>query len=397
MPDSSKSEHVEPNRIESAPKHTESGDSKQGADLPQGSGPSRPHLSSRVISTIILLLGATIFILITTRWNSCVGGWGTQTTDDAYLHADITPLSTKISGIVSEVAVEDYQGVKAGELLVQIEDDDFRAQVEQAEAGVAAAKAALDDLEKQKALQVARIAAAEADVDATKADVIRTQKERIRQESLDKTGATIAPKLEAAVADQERFHALLLAHRADLEAQRRQMAVLDAQEKQLLADLKGKEATLELARINLGYTRITAPTDGFVSERKVRSGQLVSPGTDVISLVGLNVWVMANYKETQLTHVRIGDPAEVTVDTFPGVALKGQVDTISPASGSQFALLPPDNATGNFTKITQRIPVKIALDPGNPLDGRLRPGMSVTAKIKTSGRREGESETIEKQ
>jgi membrane fusion protein (multidrug efflux system) len=396
MPDPSKSEQLNTKVVESAADHPESGMSKHSAERPQTGGPSRSRYLSRIITAIILLLAAAIFILITTHWNSWVGRRSTQRTDDAYLNADITPLSTKISGNVSQVAVEDYQRVKAGDLLVQIKDDDYRAQVEQAEAAVLAAKAALDDLQRQKELQKAKIAAAEADVNATKADVIRTQKERTRQESLDKTGATIAPKLEAAQADEERFHALLLAHRADLQAQRRQMPVLDAQEKQLLADLKGKEAALELARINLGYTRIVAPADGLVSERKVYPGQLVSPGTQAISFVGLNVWVIANYKETQLTHVHVGDPAEVTVDTFPGVVLKGHVDTISPASGSSFALLPPDNATGNFTKITQRIPVKIVFDSNNPLAGRLRPGMSVIAKIKTGSRRDGESKTIEK-
>jgi membrane fusion protein (multidrug efflux system) len=162
------------------------------------------------------------------------------------------------------------------------------------------------------------------------------------------------------------------------------MAVLDTEEGQLRAAAKAKRAATDLAKIELGYTRITAPIDGMVSERGVRTGQYVHDGTQVISVVPLrNVWVVANYKETQLTHVRIGQRAEIMIDTFPGVVVAGRVDSISPASGSQFTLLPPDNATGNFTKVVQRIPVKITLNPGHPLEGQLRPGMSVIATIRT--------------
>src|SRR4029077_5970092 len=160
-------------------------------------------------------------------------------------------------------------------------------------------------------------------------------------------------------------------------------AVLDSQELLLQADLNAKRASLMLSQTNLGYTRIAAPENGIVSERRVRAGQLVSPGTQVLSLVQSDVWVQANYKETQVRRIRPGDPAELRVDAFPGVVFKGKVDQLSPASGSQFALLPPDNATGNFTKIVQRVPVKIVLDRGQPAAVRLRPGMSVIATIRT--------------
>jgi membrane fusion protein (multidrug efflux system) len=163
--------------------------------------------------------------------------------------------------------------------------------------------------------------------------------------------------------------------------------VLDTQQLQLQADLNAKQESLKVAQTNLDYTKIVAPTDGIVGERKVRPGQLVSPGTQVISLVENTIWVQANYKETQLTNVSKGDNAEITVDTFPGVVLKGHVEEIAPASGSQFALLPPDNATGNYTKIVQRIPVKIVLDPNPALAEKLRPGMSVIAEIKTTVKR----------
>src|SRR3989442_6345482 len=355
----------------------------QTSDRPRAGSRLLAKLRALVIPIAVLLFAVGIVVLITTRWNAWVGGRSTQSTDDAYVRADVTPLSTKISGIVSQVAVADYQRVKAGNLLVQIKDDDFRAQVEQAEANVRAAQAALENNRRQIELQASKIAQAQANVKATSADVERTKLERIREEALEKAEASTRQKLEQAVADDERFRATLISRQAELETQRRQVAVLDAQGTQLKADLSAKEAALKLAGVNLDYTPIVAPTDGVVGERKVRPGQLVSAGTQVLSLVGQTVWVVANYQETQLANVRVGDLTDVTVDGLPGVVLTGRVETISPASGSQFSLLPPDNATGNFTKITQRIPVKIVLDPNQALADRLRPGMSVIATIKT--------------
>ncbi len=356
----------------------------QTSDRPRAGSRLLAKLRALVIPIAVLLFAVGIVVLITTRWNAWVGGRSTQSTDDAYVRADVTPLSTKISGIVSVVAVEDYQQVKAGDLLVQIKDDDFRAQVEQAEAGVLAAQAALENNHRQKELQASKIAQAQANINAARADVERTRLERLREEALEKTGSSTHQKLEQAVADEERLRATLISRQAELDTQRRQVAVLDAQENQLKADMSEKEAAVKLARINLDYTRIVAPTDGIVGERKVRAGQLVSPGTQVISLVGQTVWVVANYKETQLRNVRAGDKADVIVDGVPGVVFTGRVETVSPASGSQFSLLPPDNATGNFTKIAQRIPVKIVLDPKQALTDRLRPGMSAIATIKTT-------------
>ena len=403
---------------------------------------SRPTLR-RFAPLLVLLLAAALLFVITTNWNSWVGRSGSQKTDDAYLRADITPLSTRVSGTVKEVAVEDYQRVKAGDLLVQLKDDDFRAQVEQSDAAVQAAHAALENNSKQKALQESRIAQAQAGVEAAKADiaqaeanieasraeiantqagveaaradVVRTQLERKRQEALVESASATRQKLEQVTADEARFGAQLDSRKADLsktqallslrlaqaqqaraglasreselEAQRRQRAVLDAQEAQLRADLRAKEEAVTVARTNLEYTRILAPSDGIVGERKVRLGQLVSPGTQVISLVESDVWVQANYKETQLTNINKGDSAVITVDTFPGLKLKGHVEEIAPASGSQFALLPPDNATGNFTKIVQRIPVKIVIDRDQRGADRLRSGMSVIAEIDASGRK----------
>jgi membrane fusion protein (multidrug efflux system) len=386
-------------------------------------------------------MAAGILVLITDNWNRWVGDRNWQSTDDAYVRADLTPLSTKVAGLVATVAVSDYQPVRTGDLLVQLRDDDFRASVQQAEAAVRSGENALVNNQRQKELQDARIAqagdavqAAEADIaaeqagiqaansaisnaqsaiDAIKADVQRARLERQRQEALFAAESATRQKVEQVVADEERLRAQLAgrqddlnsvtaqlasrqadlararAHlgsaKSELEAQKRQRAVLDSQELLLHADLDAKKAALALGRINLGYTRITAPDSGFVSERKVRPGQLVSPGTQVISLVQRDVWVQANYKETQVRHMRPGDPVTVRVDAFPGMVLNGKVDQISPASGSQFALLPPDNATGNFTKIVQRVPVKIVLDSGQPMVAELRPGLSVTASVRAHG------------
>jgi membrane fusion protein (multidrug efflux system) len=381
-----------------------------------------------------------ILFLIAGNWNTWASERPSQETDDAYLRADLTPLSTKVAGLVATVNVSDYQPVKSGDLLVQLRDDDFRAQVQQAEAAVAAGEDALINNQRQKELQNAHIVqaddgihAAEADIaageagveaaksmianassgiDAAKADMERTLLERRRQEALIATESATHQKLEQAVADEQRFRAQLSSREADLssakaqlasrqadlaraqarlastkdelEAQKRQRAVLDSQGLMLHADLSSKKAALALAHTDLDYTRIVAPESGIVSERKVRPGQLVSPGTQVISLVQKDIWVQANYKETQVRRILAGDPAEIRVDALPGTIFRGKVEHVSPASGSQFALLPPDNATGNFTKIIQRIPVKIVLD-ANQATERLRPGLSVIATVRTSG------------
>jgi membrane fusion protein (multidrug efflux system) len=349
-------------------------------------------------------------VTITRNWNGWEGNRVEQVTNDAYVRGDLTPLSTKVPGLVRDVKVNDYQRVHKGDLLVQLDDDDFKAQVAQAAAGVEAARAALENNRRQRELQDAKIERALAGIDqanaqitaaqtgkeAVQADVTRTRLERVRQEALLKTNSTTEQTVEKAVADEERFtaqyatrdaelaesHTLLRSNEAAAEAERRGKAVLESQDIQLVADLHAKEAALEVAQVNLGYTRILAPADGTVGERQVRTGQLVSPGTQVMTFVENTRWVSANYRETQLTNVKIGDPAEIRIDTYPGRVFKGKVLEIAPASGSQFALLPPDNATGNFTKVTQRVPVKIALDDSS-LTSQLRPGLSAVVAVRT--------------
>ncbi len=346
--------------------------------------PSRSKFRQASIPIAIIAMAAVMVAAIGGRWDVWVGARSRQTTDDAYLRSDVTPLSTKSAGIVARVAFGDFASVKAGDLLVQLRDDDFQAQVELAEAGVNAARAALENLRKQKDLQQSRIALARANLDVTAADLEKTRKDWIREERLVKQDVSTPQKLEHAIADHDRFRATLIGRQAEIDSQLKQVAVLDTQEAQLKADLRAKEAALKVAQVNLDYTRIVAPTDGVLGERKVRPGQLVSAGTQVVSLVGNTVWVIANYKEMQLAKVRVGDAAEVRVDGVPDVVWTGHVDTISPGTGSQFSLLPPDNASGNFTKIAQRIPVKIVIDPDQQNADRLRSGMSVITTIKTS-------------
>jgi membrane fusion protein, multidrug efflux system len=379
--------------------------------------PEQAHVQPRarwqkfVVPVLIVLLAAVILVTITWNWNAWEGGRVEQVTDDAYVRGDLTPLSTKVAGIVQDVKVSDYQQVRKGELIVELEHDDFQAQLDQASAAVEAAKAAIENNVRQRELQdtkiehalagvdqaKAQIVAAQAGIEAVQADVVRARAERARQEALLQTRSATQQKVEQAVADDERLAAQLASRQADLEeaktmlrssedsaeAERRTKAVLESQDLQLIADLHAKEAALNASQVNFGYTKIEAPDDGTVGERQVRPGQLVSPGTQVISFVPRIKWVQANYRETQLTNVKVGDAAEIRIDEYPGRVVHGKVLEIAPASGSQFALIPPDNATGNYTKVVQRIPVKIALEDSS-FANSLRPGLSVIATVRTS-------------
>ena len=363
-----------------------------------------------VTPLVVVALALAVLITITRNWNAWEGGKVEQITDDAYVRGDLTPLSTKVAGIVRTVHVADFQQVHKGELIVELQDDDYRAQVDQATAAVEAARAAIENNHHQRELQDARIgkalagidqakaqiAAAEAGKEAVEAELVRARSERKRQESLYRAQSATQQTLETAVANDEQLSAQVASRDAELndarsmlrsselaaEAERRTKSVLESQDIQLQADLRARQANLAAATVNLGYTKIYAPGEGTVGERQVRPGQLVSPGTQVISFVDLSKWVQANYRETQLTNVKVGDAAELRIDQYPGQVIHGKVLEIAPASGSQFALLPPDNATGNFTKVVQRIPVKIALDD-TTFAAKLRPGLSVTAIVRT--------------
>ncbi len=346
--------------------------------------PARSSWGRLAIPLLAVLATFGFIALATLRWDAWVGSAAIQTTSDAYVRAELTRLSSRVAGEVLVVAANDFQRVKAGDLLVQIDPADYEAQVAQAEASVAGAQAALDNLANQVELQYATIAQAEAQQVSALAQEVETRQEQERQQSLTQTEAGTRQRLEQATAGYARAQADVRASRALIAAQRHQLEVLSGTKKQRAADLQGAKATLAAARLRLGYTKIVAPFDGVVGERQVQPGDYVNIGSNLINVVPLpSVYVIANYKETQLTRVKPGQPVDITVDTFANEKLHGRVERVAPASGSQFALLPPDNATGNFTKVVQRVPVRIQLDKGQPLLERLLPGMSVETRIHT--------------
>src|SRR5882724_132043 len=344
---------------------------------------SRSTLARLAIPLFAVLVALAFIALATLRWDAWVGHATIQTTNDAYVRAELTRLSSRVAGEVLTVAAKDFQRVKAGDLLVQIDPADYQAQVAQAEAGVTGAQAALDNLSNQVELQYATIAQAEAQLVSAAAQEVEARQEKERQQSLSQTESGTRQRFEQATAAFAKAQADVRASRAVIAAQRHQMEVLAGTKKQRAADVLGAQAALAAARLKLGYTKIIAPFDGVVGERQVQQGDYVNIGSNLINVVPLpNVYVIANYKETQLTRVKPGQSVDITVDSFPNEKLHGRVERVSPASGSQFALLPPDNATGNFTKVVQRIPVRIALDKGQPLLERLLPGMSVVTNIR---------------
>jgi membrane fusion protein, multidrug efflux system len=306
-----------------------------------------------------------------------------ETTDDAYVKADSTIIAPKVSGYIAQVLVSDNQPVTAGQLLAKIDDRDFRAALRQADADVAAAEAAIRNLDAQLALQRPIIEQGTADVAAAEANQKFAQEEQARYDGLMKTGSGTVQRAQQTDAALRASNAQLQHAKSGLLAAERKVDVLTTQRAQAIAQRDRAVAMEQQAALNLSYTAVTAPVDGTVGARSLRVGQFVQAGTQLMAVVPLDeVYVVANFKETQLTHVRNGQPVELKIDSFHSTRLKGHVDSLSPASGLEFALLPPDNATGNFTKIVQRVPVKIVLDDHN-LKGLLRPGMSAEPTVDT--------------
>ncbi len=307
-----------------------------------------------------------------------------EATDDAYLQADYTTVAPKVSGYIAEVRVDDNQPVKAGELLARIDDRDFRTALAQARADVAAAEAAIGSLDAQLKLQQAVIAQASADISSATAAAGFARQDDERYRSLMKSGFASVQQAERAATSLSETLAKVQHSRAGLIAAQQKVEVLKSERVRAETQLAHNQAVEHQAELNLSYTAIAAPIDGTVGARSLRVGQYVQAGTQLMAVVPLqSVYVVANFKETQLTDVRSGEPVSLSVDSFPGAVIRGHVDSLSPASGLEFSLLPPDNATGNFTKIVQRIPVKIVLERGEPLAGLLRPGMSVEATVDT--------------
>ena len=333
-----------------------------------------------------LLAGAAAALLATASWY----GWDYWTvgrflvaTDDAYVKADNTTIAPKVSGYLNQVLVGDNQHVKAGQVLARIDERDFKVALDQTRADVAAAQAAVESKHAQLDVQQAVIASASATLDVDTAAQVFTAQENKRYTDLSATGYGSVQNAQNAHARDTSALATILRDKANLASAQKQVELLKAELAQAVAAAAKANALERQAELNLSYTTITSPIDGVAGNRTLRVGQFVQAGTMLMSLVpSRGAYVVANYKETQLSDVRPGQRVDIEIDMFPGKTVHGHVDSLAPASGQEFALLPPDNATGNFTKVVQRIPVKIALDG---FDADLRPGMSVIPSIQTRG------------
>jgi membrane fusion protein, multidrug efflux system len=335
----------------------------------------------------LLMAGAAVAVVAAAAWY----GWDYWTvgqylvsTDDAYVKADNTTVAPKISGYLREVSVGDNEPVKTGQVLARIDERDFRVALDQAKSDVAAANAAIASKQAQLGVQQAVIDAAMATIEVDKATVTFAAQENKRYGDLAATGYGSVQNAQQAQSRIAGAQAAVQRDTANLASALKQVDLLKAEIAQANAALARAIAAQNQAELNLGYTTIVAPIEGIVGNRTLRVGQYVQAGTQLMSVVPVaGAYVVANFKETQLTDVREGQAVDIAIDMFPGQVVHGHVDSIAPASGQEFALLPPDNATGNFTKVVQRIPVKIALDRNNEPSIELRPGMSVIPTIET--------------
>jgi membrane fusion protein, multidrug efflux system len=336
----------------------------------------------------LLMVGAGLAAIAVAGWYGhdywTVGRFHVST-DDAYVQADNVTIAPKVSGYLSEVLVQDNEAVKAGQVLARIDDRDYRVALDEAKANVLAAQALIDSQQGAVETQNALIDTAKGSVSVDQANEVFAEQENERYSHLATTGYGSVQNAQNASAKIASSRASIERDTGTLESMKKQLDVINAQTAQARAALAHEQAAEHQAELNLSYTTIVAPVDGTVGNRTLRVGQFVQAGTQLMSIVPTDAaYVVANYKETQLTDVKRGQPATIEVDMFPGRVFHGHVDSLSPASGQTFSLLPPDNATGNFTKVVQRIPVKIILDSESQRSGDLRPGMSVEPSIDTS-------------
>ncbi|WP_421207342.1 HlyD family secretion protein [Aeromonas enteropelogenes] len=307
-----------------------------------------------------------------------------ESTDNAYLQSEVTGLSSKLSGYISEVLVTDNQSVKAGQLIARLDDREFQSQVAEAQADLHLIQATIENLAATRVQQLSLIQQAEARVASAEAEQLRARQQVQRIGQLNQRHYSSQDSLDEVRASLQVTQAQMQEAKAALQAARERLLVLDAEAKQNQAKLALSSAQLEQARLELGYTELRAPADGIIGKRSLREGLYVQSGMQVASLVPLQqVWVEANFKETQLAHMQPGQKVEVILDAYPDQPVEGIIDSLAPATGAKFALLPPENATGNFTKIVQRVPVKIRIPEPGPLAGKLRPGLSTEVIVDT--------------
>ena len=346
-----------------------------GLHLPSGKAVRR--------SALAIVLLAALAVATVLAYNYWQDGRFLQSTTNAYIRADYTIVAPKISGYVTKVLVQDNEEVTAGQVLALIDDRDFQVALEQARSDIATADATLGNLDAQIAQQQSVVDQQKADITSDKASLEFAQADHTRYGNLKKSGYGSVQRAQQAETAMREKAAQLRRSRAGVLIAERHIDVLLSERAKAQAQREHAVSAYHQAELNLSYTSIAAALPGMVGARMLRIGQYVQAGTPLMAVVPLHaVYVVANYKETQLAQVQSGQPAEIAVDSFPGVTLRGHVDSLSPASGLEFSLLPGDNATGNFIKIVQRVPVKIALDD-NPLLGRLRSGMSVEAIVDT--------------
>jgi len=336
-------------------------------------------LKRTALISLAIALGTGVTSLAFEWWTI---GRFVETTDDAYIGGDVTVIAPEVAGFIAQVAVTDNQHVHAGDLLIKLDDHDYRAALDKADAAVALQQAALVNLDATRRLQESIVAQTLAEVAAADAEITRTHDDQVRFQKLLGTGAISIQDFQKADADYKEALASGQKARAAVDAAQQQLAVIATQKQQAQASLQLAVAERESARLNLGYTELRAPIDGIVGNRSAQTGAYASTGSQLISLVPAHgLWIDANFKENQLALVRAGSPATVEVDSIPGKTFRGHVVSVAPATGAQFSVLPPENATGNFTKIVQRVAVRILLDDEADALGQLRPGFSVTAKV----------------
>ncbi len=343
---------------------------------------NRPAILKRV--ALALLIAATGLGVGKLAYDWWTVGRFIENTDDAYVGGDVTVIAPKVAGFIAQLDVTDNQQVHAGDLLLKLDDRDYRATLAKADAAVAVQQATLQNLDATRHLQEAMVAQAQAEITASDAEVVRTHDDQVRYKQLLTTDSASAQSAEAADTDYKRALADGEKYKAALAAAQRQLDVIATQKLQVQAAVNEASAQRDLAQLDVGYTELRAPIDGTVGNRSAQTGAYATIGSQLISLVPASgLWVDANYKESQLAKMHPGSPATIEVDSIPGKVFHGHVVSIAPATGAQFSVLPPQNATGNFTKIVQRVAVRIVLDHEADALGQLRPGLSVTAKVDT--------------
>jgi membrane fusion protein (multidrug efflux system) len=356
-------------------------------DLPSPKKNYKPALKRAALAavTILAVLGTVKFAR---DWWTV--GRFSQSTDDAYIGGDVTVIAPKVPGFIAQLAVADNQLVHAGDLLIKLDDRDYRAALAKAEAAVAIQQATLTNLDATGRLQEAVIAQAQAGITSADAEIMRTHDDQVRNKQLVTTGAVSTQEFQKADADYKEALAEGEKSRAALTAAQRQLEVIASQKQQTEAGMASAVAERDLAQLNLSYTELRAPIDGTIGNRSAQVGAYASTGAQLISLVPAHgLWIDANFKENQLGRMQPGAPASVSVDLISGAKFHGHVVSIAPATGAQFSVLPPENATGNFTKIVQRVAVRIVIDDSDAAIGLLRPGLSVTAKVDTRSGKAG--------